>query len=67
MLRSMWTVNAQLCRLEGRIGVIAPGAFGGVVISNIGPLEDLTGFAQHETALSHVIQHGNVVVDRTNA
>jgi hypothetical protein len=37
------------------------------VISNVDPLEDLAGFAQHKTALSHIIQHGNVVVDRTNA
>ncbi|MFT4864657.1 MAG: imidazolonepropionase-like amidohydrolase [Ilumatobacter sp.] len=67
VLRSMWVVNSQLCHLEGRIGVLAPGAFGDAVISNVDPLEDLAGFAQHKTALSHIIQHGNVVVDRTNA
>lgn len=62
----MWTVNPQLCRLEGRIGVLTPGAFGDAVISNIDPFADLAGFTQHETALTHVIQHGNVAVDRTN-
>lgn len=66
VLRSMWIVNAQLCRLEGKIGVLAPGAFGDAVISQVDPLADLAGFADHETAFSHVIQHGNVVVDRTN-
>lgn len=65
VLRSMWTVNAQLCHLEGRIGVIAPGAYGDVVISDVDPLDDLPAFAQHETALTHVIQHGNVMVDRS--
>jgi imidazolonepropionase-like amidohydrolase len=67
VLRSMWTVNAQLCHLEGRIGVIAPGAYGDVVISDVDPLDDLTAFARHETALTHVIQHGNVMVDRSGA
>ena len=67
VLRSMWTVNAQLCHLEGRIGVIAPGAHGDVVISDVDPLDDLTAFARHETALTHVIQHGNVMVDRSGA
>jgi imidazolonepropionase-like amidohydrolase len=65
VLRSMWTVNSQLCHLEGRIGSVAPEAFGDIVISNVDPLDDLASFAQHETALSHVIQHGYVVADRT--
>lgn len=65
VLRSMWTVNAQLCHLEGRIGVLGPGAFGDIVISNVDPIDDIAAFAQHETALSHVIQNGNLVVDRT--
>jgi imidazolonepropionase-like amidohydrolase len=65
ILRSMWTVNAQLCHLEGRIGVLRPGAYGDVVISHVDPLDDINAFARHDTALSHVIQNGKVVVDRT--
>ncbi len=65
VLRSMWAVNARLCRQEGRIGVIAPGAHGDVIISRVNPLEDLTGFADHEQAFTHVIQSGNVMVDRS--
>lgn len=67
VLRSMWVVNAQLCHLEGRIGVLAPGAFGDVVISNVDPLDDLAAFAAHETSLTHVIQGGEVRVDRTSS
>lgn len=67
VLRSMWTVNAQLCHLEGRIGVLRPDAFGDIVISNVDPLDDLAAFARHETAIRHVIQNGNPVVDRTDA
>ncbi len=65
VLRSMWTVNARLCHLEGRIGVLQPGAFGDIVISNVDPIDDIGAFAQHETALTHVIQNGGLIVDRT--
>ena len=64
VLRSMWIVNAQLCHLEGRIGVLQPGAYGDIVISNVDPIDDIAAFAQPETALSHVIQNSNLVVDR---
>lgn len=67
VLRSMWGVNARLCGLEGRIGVLCPGAHGDVVISNVDPLEDIAAFARHQTALTHVIQNGRVIVDRTTS
>ncbi len=67
VLQSMWTVNARLCHLEGRIGVLRPGAFGDVVISNVDPIDDIAAFARHDTALSHVIQNGDVVVNRTTS
>ena len=65
VLRSMWQVNAKLCHLEGKIGTLSPGAFGDVVVSNVDPLEDIDAFAQPETAFTHVIQGGDVVVDRS--
>lgn len=65
ILRSMWVVNARLCRLEGRIGVVAPGAHGDLVVSAVNPLEDLPGFADHQRAFTHVIQAGVPVVDRS--
>lgn len=58
VLASMWQVNPRLCRMEGKIGVIAPGAFGDIVVSKVNPLEDLTSFAQHETSITHVVQGG---------
>jgi imidazolonepropionase-like amidohydrolase len=64
ILRSMWVVGAQLCRLEGRIGLVAPGAVGDVVISRVDPLADIVAFADTTTTLSHVIQAGRVVVER---
>jgi imidazolonepropionase-like amidohydrolase len=64
ILHSMWVVNARLCGLDGRIGVLREGAFGDVVVSRVNPLDDLHGFADHERAVSHVIQGGNVVLSR---
>jgi imidazolonepropionase-like amidohydrolase len=65
VLRSMWNVNPLLCKLEGRVGVIAPGAYGDIVISRVDPLDDLAGFADPAASLTHVIQGGRVVVDRS--
>lgn len=64
ILRSMWVVNPALCHLAGKIGVVAPGAFGDIVVSKVNPLENIVKFADHQSALSHVIQSGNVVVMR---
>jgi len=64
VLRSMWVTNAALCHLEGKIGVLAPGAFGDVVVSRVNPLEDLDSFAEPTNALSTVIQGGTVVAWR---
>jgi hypothetical protein len=42
----------------GRSGLIAPGAFGDVVVSRVDPLVDIVGFADVDSSLSHVIQAG---------
>lgn len=65
VLRSMWIVNPRLCRLEGRIGVVAPGAAGDLVVSRVDPLEDLPAFADTTSSLTHIVQGGQLVVDRT--
>ena len=64
ILRSMWVVNPQLCRLTGKIGVLSPGAFGDVVVSTVNPLENIVAFADHGKSISHVIQAGAVIVSR---
>ncbi len=64
ILRSMWVVNPQLCRLTGKIGVLSPGAFGDVVVSTVDPLENIVAFADHGKSISHVIQAGAVIVSR---
>ena len=64
VLRSMYQVNARLCRLEGQIGVLAPGAAADIVISRIDPLAHLASLADPETTLDAVICGGRLIVDR---
>jgi imidazolonepropionase-like amidohydrolase len=64
VLRSMYLTNPRLCGMEGLVGVVAPGAHGDLVVSNVDPLENLAGLADHESALAAVMQGGNLVVDR---
>ena len=64
ILRSMWVTTARLCGLEGRVGVIVPGAHADLVVSRVDPLSQLTAFADHEASISHVVQGGRVVVER---
>lgn len=66
ILHSMWVVNAELCRLVGKIGTIKPGAFGDVVITNVNPIENIVGFADYEKSITHVVQGGKLVVERSS-
>lgn len=61
ILRALYQVNAKLCRLEGKVGTLKPGAFGDVVIARQNPLENIRTLAEPETALSHVLKGGKPV------
>lgn len=61
ILHAMYVVNPRLCRLEGRIGVIAPGAHADLVLSKVDPLEDIAALADPAATLTHVIKAGQPV------
>ena len=61
ILHSMYVVNPKLCGLEGKIGLIQPGAYADLLISDVNPLEDLRGLSEPETNLSVIIRAGEVV------
>lgn len=61
VLHAMYVVNARLCRLDGMIGVLKPGAFGDIVITRKNPLDDIAVLADPALHLSHVIKGGKVV------
>lgn len=58
VLRSMYVINAKLCKLQGEIGVVKPGACADLVVSRVNPLEDLAGLAEPDANLSSIILHG---------
>ena len=64
ILRDMWIETAKLCHLEDQVGVLAEGAHGDVIVSTVDPLDDLVAFSDVETSLTHIIQAGQVVIER---
>lgn len=64
ILRSMYQVNARLCRLQGSVGVIAPGASADIVLTPVDALRDIAQLAEPETSIDAVICRGELVVDR---
>ncbi|KIR24621.1 hypothetical protein I307_05675 [Cryptococcus deuterogattii 99/473] len=55
----MATINsAKVLKQEGKLGVIAPGAHGDMLVLSENPLEDITVLDQHERVLKGVIQGG---------
>jgi len=58
VLRSMYVTNVKLCKMEGDIGVISPGAFADVVVSDVNPLDNLAALAEPDATLSAIIHRG---------
>ncbi len=61
ILHAMYVVNARLCRLEGKVGVLAPGAAGDIIIAKANPLDDITVLADPGANFSHILQAGSPV------
>jgi len=66
ILHSMYRVNPKLCRLEGKVGVVAEGAAGDIVIVDSNPLEDITVLADPIQNFSHILQAGRPVSRETS-
>ena len=64
VLRSMYQVNPKLCRLEGEIGIVAPGAYADLLLTPVDPLENLAGLADPDRSLELVVRAGRVIVER---
>ncbi len=61
VLYSMYVVNPRLCGLEGKIGLIEPGAYADLLLSEVNPIEDLSRLSEPESNLSVIINAGKVV------
>ena len=64
IVRSATTIGAEVLRMEGRLGVIAPGAYADLLVVDGNPLEDLrllTGQGEH---LSAIMKNGKFVKNK---
>lgn len=61
VLRSATLTAAELIGLEGKLGVIAPGAFADLLIVNENPLDDVTVLAVPDVTVDSVIKAGQLV------
>lgn len=61
VLRSATEVNARILRQEGKLGVIAPGAFADVIACRRSPLEDLSVLGGQGEGLTLIMKDGQVI------
>ncbi|UPK75366.1 amidohydrolase family protein [Nocardioidaceae bacterium SCSIO 66511] len=64
VLRSATVNAAELLRMEGEIGTLAPGAHGDLLVVDGDPLSDTDVLADPERNVLAVVKAGSVVVDR---
>lgn len=64
LLGSIYRTNPKLLRLEGEIGTLRPGAIADAIVVRRNPLDDVRVLADPEKGISHVIQAGEVRLDR---
>jgi len=63
VIRSATTVAARLANLEGRIGVVAPGAYADLLVLDGDPIEDASILTDPDKHLKLVMKAGQVFVD----
>jgi imidazolonepropionase-like amidohydrolase len=64
IVRAATTVGAEVVRMQGQVGVIAPGAFADLLIVDGNPLEDIGVLANPEEHLLMVMKAGQIYRDR---
>jgi imidazolonepropionase-like amidohydrolase len=64
IVRAATTVAARVVRMEGKIGVVAPGAVADLLVVDGNPLEDIGILADPTTHLHLVMKGGHVHLDR---
>jgi imidazolonepropionase-like amidohydrolase len=64
ILRSATTVAARLLRLEGKVGVVAPGAYADLLVVDGDPLQDITVLTDPQRWLKLVMARGRLCVNR---
>jgi imidazolonepropionase-like amidohydrolase len=63
MVRAATTIAARLLRLEGRVGVIAPGAYADLLLLDANPLDDINVLAEPEQHVKLIMKGGKLYRD----
>ena len=66
VIRSATSTAAEIVRLPGLAGAVAPGSYGDLVVTDADPLDDIGALAE-PARLQMVVQGGRVVFDRRTA
>ncbi|MFD1942548.1 metal-dependent hydrolase family protein [Paradevosia shaoguanensis] len=66
IIRSATIIGAQLCQMEGKIGVIAEGAHADLVVVDGNPLEDITRLMSDGAHLPLIMRGGQVFKNTLN-
>ncbi|KFL28246.1 peptidase M38 [Devosia sp. 17-2-E-8] len=66
IIRSATTIGAQLCQMEGKIGVIAEGAHADLLVVDGNPLEDITRLMSDGAHLPVIMRGGQVFKNTLN-
>lgn len=61
ILHSATAINAEILQMEGKLGVIKPGASADLLIVDGNPLEDIDLLAANGRHLSHIMVRGRFV------
>ncbi|HEY0920100.1 metal-dependent hydrolase family protein [Devosia sp.] len=67
ILSGMWDAGARLCRMEGEIGTMAPGARANLVAFDVDPFADIAALGRPEQHLKLVVKDGVIAHDRRAA
>jgi imidazolonepropionase-like amidohydrolase len=63
IVRAATTIAARLLRLEGRVGVIAPGAYADLLVLDANPLDDINVLAEPEQHVNLIMKGGKLYRD----
>jgi imidazolonepropionase-like amidohydrolase len=61
ILHSATAVNAEILQMEGKLGVIRPGALADLLVVNGNPLEDINLLAANGRHLTHILVDGRFI------